>query len=158
MNSIGICSFILIRYVDLVLYYLYLFSSRFSYLQVVFDRDPAPQVEEYTVEELQHLKSEAILKNFKTEQTTFVAYLVPKKRKRDTTDDQQEPQEEEYQWIREYQYEVKTGSESMDTYFFEYTPDSVTYNEISTRVTLSKLKIQKVLTSYIYIYSSLPKG
>jgi RNA polymerase II-associated factor 1 len=105
------------------------------YSQIVFDRDPAPT--DTTPEEAKFAKLEAIVKGFSSAESSFVGYMVPKKRKRES-----EPQlgdEEEYEWIREYSYNMKKGSESTDSYFFTFTQDGAQYSEISTRVNLTKL-------------------
>jgi hypothetical protein len=80
-----------------------------------------------------------------------VAYTVPKKRKRDNDEDDEKPEgkyfwkirsnqsgfEEEYDWIREYNYKIQPES---DTYFFSLANGYVNYNPITHRVNLTKSK------------------
>ena len=112
----------------------------FSYQCVVFDRDPAPKAED-DPEQQQYLKSEAILKNMKrsTENgdTSFLAYMVPKKK---SQEENQEGQEIDYEWVREYSFEMKKGSSFADAFFFTLESDQATYNPIKTRINLTKLK------------------
>ena len=94
-----------------------------------------------TDSELTELRNQAILIGFTSEgrNMNVVAYLLPKKRKRED-DLFDEDEGVEYEWIREYTYEVKTGQEFADTYFFVMSDNNVTYNEIRNRVALSKVK------------------
>ena len=110
------------------------------YQVVVFDRDPLPTPEEAIIQE--EKKSEAILKNFGLDGRNFLAYMVPKKRKRDETETM-----EEFEWVREYSYEVKKGREFSDTYFLHFQEDKVVYTPINTRVQLTKSKTRVVSPS-----------
>eukprot|EP01114_Cavostelium_apophysatum_P018236 TRINITY_DN5601_c0_g1_i1.p1 TRINITY_DN5601_c0_g1~~TRINITY_DN5601_c0_g1_i1.p1 ORF type:complete len:419 (+),score=94.45 TRINITY_DN5601_c0_g1_i1:78-1334(+) len=104
------------------------------YSQVVLEK------EKVTDPERERQKNDAIIKAYSSEnQTKFFAYLVPKKRKRGE-DFEEDPVEEDYEWEREYSYEVKKGADYPDSYFFNFVNGHVYYDEISTRVNLSKLK------------------
>jgi len=107
-----------------------------SYLCLVFDRDPAPKLDDASREELEYLKSEAVLKNFGWGGTNFLAYMVPKKRKKE----EEVPTQEEFQWVREYSYEIKKGNEFANSYFFTFGSNCVSYRPISTRINLTKLQ------------------
>jgi len=142
-----------------------------TYSQVLFDTDPVSSVSHDTLteQERKELKSEAIIKGFAAEGSrSFIAYMVPKKRKRDASQDGSSEnnnsnassgngsgsnsnsnsnggveggqQQTEYDWVREYTYDMKTGKDFADTYFFTLAPDAIYYNEIGTRVTLMKFK------------------
>jgi RNA polymerase II-associated factor 1 len=147
-----------------------------TYQEVIFDTDPAPthlysshkrKRSHHTEsllssEEREELMSQAILKGFKKrnplnekEVISFVAYLVPNKRRK--TNPQSQPQsqslnnnntnnssqvteneEQEYYWVREYTYQVKQ-SEAQDSYLFIFHEDHVTYVPIAQTILLQKM-------------------
>ncbi|KAK2160811.1 hypothetical protein LSH36_127g19017 [Paralvinella palmiformis] len=114
--------------------------------QVIFDTDPAPtgHPQQLQVEEM----SQAIIKGMVDDSgDQFVAYFLPtedtlQKRHRDMehNTDYDETDEYEYMLAREYNWNVKNklskGYE--ETYFFVFKPEGVYYNELETRVRLSK--------------------
>lgn len=105
----------------------------YRYTQVVVEKERLKN------EEQEQQKKNAIIKAYVSDTgTKFFAYLVPKKRKRDEEENPFE--EEEYQWVREFSYDVKKGHDYPDCYFFKFADGSVHYNEIGTRVNLFKLK------------------
>jgi len=85
--------------------------------------------------------------------SNFLAYMVPKKRKREEEDDQRE----ELEWIREYSFEMKKGNEFADTFFFTFGEDSASYNSISTRINLTKIKAKGAIYQPSSITSSRKK-
>ncbi|CAH1127147.1 unnamed protein product [Ceutorhynchus assimilis] len=119
--------------------------------QVIFDSDPAPvgkgvpaQIEEM---------SQAMIRGVMDESgEQFVAYFLPieetlKKRREDFANGvaYQEDEEYEYKMAREYNWNVKSKASKgyEENYFFVIRPDGVYYNELETRVRLSKRR-QKV--------------
>lgn len=77
----------------------------------------------------------------------FVAYFLPtqetlKKRKRDEEDGVEylDSEEYEYSMAREYNWNVKNKASKgyEESYFFLFKNDGVYYNELETRVRLSK--------------------
>jgi len=54
----------------------------------------------------------------------------------------EEETEVEFDWIREYKYEMKRGDDFKDAYFFTFSEDRKTlfYNPIETRLNLTKYK------------------
>jgi hypothetical protein len=117
----------------------------FSYLQVIFDREPLP-------EEEKERQEKAILKNYKIENQDIVAFMVPKKRKLNTENGEEngkqeiEPEElpsedgNEFEWIRAYSSRSDTDFE--ERYLLVYRGDTVSYNRIESRYDLSKFKLQ----------------
>lgn len=114
--------------------------------QVIFDSDPAPKGRPLPaqIEEM----SQAMIRGMVDESgDQFVAYFLPteetqNKRKRDIDHEMDYDPEDIYDYIlaREYNWNVKNkafqGYE--ETYFFVFKPDGVYYNELETRVRLSK--------------------
>lgn len=114
--------------------------------QVIFDTDPAPagHPPQLQVEEM----SQAIIKGMVDDSgDQFVAYFLPteetlQKRHRDMEHNIDYDDSEEYEYVlaREYNWNVKNklskGYE--ETYFFVFKPEGVYYNELETRVRLSK--------------------
>ncbi|RWS05721.1 RNA polymerase II-associated factor 1-like isoform 1 [Dinothrombium tinctorium] len=114
---------------------------KYPFAQVQFDADPAPlsQMEEM---------SQAMIRGVMDESgEQFVAYFLPteetlRKRKRDEENSVEYIEEEEYEYkmAREYNWNVKNkfskGYE--ENYFFVFREDGVYYNELETRVRLSK--------------------
>ena len=92
--------------------------------------------------------SQAIIRGMVDESgDQFVAYFIPteetlKKRKRDDDDSvvYNEGDKYEYTLAREYNWNVKSKASKgyEETYFFVFRPDGVFYNELETRVRLSK--------------------
>ncbi|XP_052107195.1 RNA polymerase II-associated factor 1 homolog [Mytilus californianus] len=116
------------------------------FAQVIFDSDPAPKgrLAPNAMEEM----SQAMIRGAVDESgEQFVAYFLPNeetlgKRKRDAEEQVDYVPDEEYQYMlaREYNWNVKNklsrGYE--ETYFFVFRDDGVYYNELETRVRLSK--------------------
>lgn len=114
--------------------------------QVIFDSDPAPvaQTGAAALEEM----SQAMIRGMVDESgNQFVAYFLPTaetrgKRKRDgEIGVDYEPEDEyEYMLTREYNWNVKNKMSKgyEETYFFVMKPEGVYYNELETRVRLSK--------------------
>jgi hypothetical protein len=81
------------------------------------------------------------MKAFHLDTANFLAYMIPKKRKREPASVEEQ---EEFEWVREYSYEMKKGNEFPDVFFFTFDSNSVSYNPIQTRINLTKLKNAKV--------------
>lgn len=118
---------------------------RLPFAQVIFDSDPA------TVGKLKHADemSQAMIRGMMDENNEqFVAYFLPTrdtltKRKEDESREvtYQEDEEYEYELTREYNWNVKNKASKgyEETYFFVSRPgQGIFYNEIETRVRLSK--------------------
>ncbi|CAI9741817.1 RNA polymerase II-associated factor 1 homolog [Octopus vulgaris] len=116
------------------------------FAQVIFDSDPAPKARTPSVQAEE--MSQAMIRGAVDESgEQFVAYFLPteetcNKRKQDQTDDilYQPDDFYDYTLAREYNWNVKNklskGYE--ETYFFIFRDDVVYYNELETRVRLSK--------------------
>ncbi|ESO96428.1 hypothetical protein LOTGIDRAFT_115833, partial [Lottia gigantea] len=116
------------------------------FAQVLFDSDPAPKGQSLPVQ--MEEMSQAMIRGAVDESgEQFVAYFLPTdetltKRKRDAEDGQDYVEDEEYDYTlaREYNWNVKNklskGYE--ETYFFVFREDGVYYDELETRVRLSK--------------------
>ncbi|CAD1476426.1 unnamed protein product, partial [Heterotrigona itama] len=119
--------------------------------QVIFDSDPAPAGRSVPaqIEEM----SQAMIRGVMDESgEQFVAYFLPleetlEKRRRDFTAgiDYADDDEYEYKMAREYNWNVKSKASKgyEENYFLVIRQDGVYYNELETRVRLSKRR-QKV--------------
>eukprot|EP01118_Nematostelium_gracile_P013254 TRINITY_DN4987_c0_g4_i1.p1 TRINITY_DN4987_c0_g4~~TRINITY_DN4987_c0_g4_i1.p1 ORF type:complete len:362 (-),score=114.00 TRINITY_DN4987_c0_g4_i1:66-1151(-) len=108
-----------------------------AYLNVIFDNDPIPKDTSLTPSEQENLRNEAVLKNYSIDEgNNFLAYMIPKKRKRSETDEIEE--EEEFEWIREYSYQVRKGSDFNNSFFFLLGEKEVTYTRIATRINVDR--------------------
>ncbi|XP_003689974.1 RNA polymerase II-associated factor 1 homolog isoform X1 [Apis florea] len=119
--------------------------------QVIFDSDPAPTGRSVPaqIEEM----SQAMIRGVMDESgEQFVAYFLPleetlEKRRRDFTAgiDYADDEEYEYKMAREYNWNVKSKASKgyEENYFLVIRQDGVYYNELETRVRLSKRR-QKV--------------
>ncbi|XP_043918042.1 RNA polymerase II-associated factor 1 homolog [Protopterus annectens] len=115
--------------------------------QVIFDSDPAPK--EAVGSAAVEMMSQAMIRGMMDEEgNQFVAYFLPneetmKKRKRDFEEDIDYMPEDvyEYKIAREYNWNVKNKASKgyEENYFFIFREgDGVYYNELETRVRLSK--------------------
>ncbi|XP_077996878.1 RNA polymerase II-associated factor 1 homolog isoform X2 [Glandiceps talaboti] len=114
--------------------------------QVIFDNDPA--VKDKSVHHQLEEMSQAMIRGMVDESgEQFVGYFLPndetkRKRKRDFEEDIEYMPEEEYEYkmVREYNWNVKNKATKgyEENYFFVIRPDGVYYNELETRVRLSK--------------------
>ncbi|XP_071078793.1 RNA polymerase II-associated factor 1 homolog [Haliotis cracherodii] len=116
------------------------------FAQVLFDSDPAPKGQ--TLPAQMEEMSQAMIRGAVDESgEQFVAYFLPTdetigKRKHDGEDGVDYTPEEEYEYMlaREYNWNVKNklskGYE--ETYFFVFRESGVYYDELETRVRLSK--------------------
>ncbi|KAF7284753.1 hypothetical protein GWI33_021622 [Rhynchophorus ferrugineus] len=119
--------------------------------QVIFDSDPAPVGKQVPaqIEEM----SQAMIRGVMDESgEQFVAYFLPtedtlNKRREDFTNNvpYQDDEEYEYKMAREYNWNVKSKASKgyEENYFFVVRQDGIYYNELETRVRLSKRR-QKV--------------
>lgn len=114
--------------------------------QVMFDSDPAP-IGKTVPAQLEQM-SQAMIRGVMDESgEQFVAYFLPtestlEKRRRDFTNgiDYEDEEEYDYKIAREYNWNVKTKASKgyEENYFFVIRNDGVYYNELETRVRLSK--------------------
>ncbi|KAF5298598.1 hypothetical protein FQR65_LT09693 [Abscondita terminalis] len=114
--------------------------------QVIFDSDPAPTGKQVPsqIEEM----SQAMIRGVMDESgEQFVAYFLPtedtlQKRRDDFIKGipYQDDEEYEYKMAREYNWNVKSKASKgyEENYFLVIRPDGVYYNELETRVRLSK--------------------
>ncbi|XP_029347669.1 RNA polymerase II-associated factor 1 homolog isoform X3 [Acyrthosiphon pisum] len=126
---------------------------RFPCAQVIFDSDPAPMGRPVPaqIEEM----SQAMIRGVMDESgEQFVAYFLPSeetivKRREDAVEARpyDDDYEYEYKMAREYNWNVKSKSSKgyEENYFFIVQSDGVYYNELETRVRLSKRR-QKIGT------------
>lgn len=81
----------------------------------------------------------------------FLAYLLPKEKAAAAADSEEMQTEEaegtELEWVKEYQYNVRAAGDALATHFLAMTPDAVTYNEISTTISLKRKHFQNVMAS-----------
>ncbi|KAG7470688.1 hypothetical protein MATL_G00116510 [Megalops atlanticus] len=115
--------------------------------QVIFDSDPAPK--DISGPAAVEMMSQAMIRGMMDEEgNQFVAYFLPneetmRKRKRDFEEDLDYMPEEVYDYkiAREYNWNVKNKASKgyEENYFFIFRDgDGVYYNELETRVRLSK--------------------
>uniref|UniRef100_A0A3B1IKM0 RNA polymerase II-associated factor 1 homolog n=1 Tax=Astyanax mexicanus TaxID=7994 RepID=A0A3B1IKM0_ASTMX len=115
--------------------------------QVIFDSDPAPK--EVSGSAAVDMMSQAMIRGMMDEEgNQFVAYFLPnedtlRKRKRDVEEEMDYMPEElyDYKIAREYNWNVKNKASKgyEENYFFIFRDgDGVYYNELETRVRLSK--------------------
>ncbi|XP_064487881.1 RNA polymerase II-associated factor 1 homolog [Ornithodoros turicata] len=118
---------------------------KYPFAQVMFDSDPAP------VSELEEM-SQAMIRGVMDESgEQFVAYFLPtedtiRKRKRDAEEgvEYMDDDEYEYRMAREYNWNVKNKASKgyEENYFFVFRSTGVFYNELETRVRLSKRRLK----------------
>lgn len=118
---------------------------KYPFAQVMFDTDPAPLTQ---IEEM----SQAMIRGVMDESgEQFVAYFLPqeettKKRKRDSEEglDYVDAEEYEYKMAREYNWNVKNKASKgyEENYFFVFRDGAVYYDELETRVRLSKRRMK----------------
>lgn len=124
---------------------------RYPCAQVIFDSDPAPVGKQVPaqIEEM----SQAMIRGVMDESgEQFVAYFLPveetlEKRRQDFINNipYQDDEEYEYKMAREYNWNVKSKASKgyEENYFLVARNDGIYYNELETRVRLSKRR-QKV--------------
>ncbi|XP_055849169.1 RNA polymerase II-associated factor 1 homolog [Episyrphus balteatus] len=118
--------------------------------QVIFDSDPAPLGKNVPAQ-LEEM-SQAMIRGVMDESgEQFVAYFLPtdktlEKRREDFTNNliYKEDEEYEYKIAREYNWNVKSKASKgyEENYFFVMRNDGVYYNELETRVRLSKRRVK----------------
>ena len=77
----------------------------------------------------------------------FLAYLLPKEKTADDDDAAADDEGAELEWVKEYQYNVRAAGDALATHFLAMQPDQVTYNEISTTISLKRKHFQNVMAS-----------
>lgn len=132
---------------------------RYPFAQVIFDSDPAPANTDPVVATVK--MRQALIRGMMDESgEQFVAYFLPSdetldKRRREE-DGAEEGSEEaakedgaeetlDYRLTREYNWTVKNKASKgyEENYLFVMRPDSVTYNELETRVRLSRRRAKE---------------
>ncbi|OTF70540.1 RNA polymerase II-associated factor 1-like protein, partial [Euroglyphus maynei] len=123
---------------------------KYPFAQVMFDADPAQPEKEKEM-------SQAMIRGVMDESgEQFVAYFLPtedsmNKRKIDELEgrDYTENEEYEYTMAREYNWNVKNKATKgyEENYFFVWRDDAVCYNELETRVKLSKRRLKHTATN-----------
>uniref|UniRef100_T1JIF2 RNA polymerase II-associated factor 1 homolog n=1 Tax=Strigamia maritima TaxID=126957 RepID=T1JIF2_STRMM len=123
---------------------------RYPCAQVIFDSDPAPANRSVNVQ-IEEM-SQAMIRGVMDESgEQFVAYFLPTeetttKRKRDIDDSVEYRDEEEYDYkmAREYNWNVKNKASKgyEENYFFVFRETGVYYNELETKVRLSKRRVK----------------
>merc|ERR1719154_2208 len=118
--------------------------------QVIFDTDPAPA----GMNPMQQIEvmSQAMIRGVMDESgEQFVAYFLPtnetmEKRQTDFRQDKEytEGEEYEYKMAREYNWNVKSKQSKgyEENFFFLYREDGIYFNELETRVRLSKRRLK----------------
>jgi len=126
---------------------------KYPFAQVIFDADPAPvgQSAETQTEQM----SQALIRGMMDESgEQFVAYFLPTedtltKRRRDSEEGCPYVPEEvyDYKLAREYNWTVKNKASKgyEENYFFVFRQDGVFYNELETRVRLSRRRAKEGL-------------
>lgn len=119
---------------------------KYPFAQVMFDADPAPITK---IEEM----SQAMIRGVMDESgEQFVAYFLPtedtiNKRKIDELEGKEYGEDEEYEYLmaREYNWNVKNKATKgyEENYFFVWRDDCICYNELETRVRLSKRRVKQ---------------
>lgn len=120
---------------------------KYPFAQVMFDADPAPP-------EKAKEMSQAMIRGVMDEKgEQFVAYFLPteetmNKRKVDELERRDYIEEEEYEYAmaREYNWVVKSKASKgyAENYFFVFRDNAVCYNELETKVKLSKRRLKHV--------------
>lgn len=123
---------------------------KFPCAQVIFDSDPAPSGHSTTVQN--DMMAQAMIRGVMDESgEQFVAYFLPteetmEKRQRDFAmeRDYDDDQEYEYKMAREYNWNVKNKTQKgyEENYFVVQREDGLYYNELETRVRLSKRRLK----------------
>jgi len=124
-------------------------SWKYPFAQVTFDAEPCGIVDRSkSAQESAEEMSQAMIRGVMDESgEQFVAYFLPNtetlaKRKRDVENDVEYEHEEEYEYkmAREYNWNVKnkTSKGYEENYFFVLRDDAIYYNELETRVRLTK--------------------
>jgi len=123
-----------------------------SYVQMVFDIDPALEAPGDTTPRFpRHRVGQAIVKGSATQAREghapqqYVAYLLPKEGGEGSEGEgadggeaaRSSDEPKQYEWIREYAYEVRREHEG-ESYFFAMQPDRVVYNEFSSKMNLTR--------------------
>ena len=123
---------------------------KFPCAQVIFDADPAPQGPQ--LKDQIEMMSQAMIRGVMDESgEQFVAYFLPtdetrEKRKTDQEEgrEYEDDMDYEYKMSREYNWNVKskTSKGYEENYFFIKRDDGVYYDELETRVRLSKRRLR----------------
>ena len=123
---------------------------KFPCAQVIFDSDPAPHgLPSLTQNEMM---SQAMIRGVMDESgEQFVAYFLPteetmEKRKKDFAEEKEYDDEAEYEYkmFREYNWNVKSKASKgyEENYFMVQREDGLYYNELETRVRLTKRRLK----------------
>lgn len=119
---------------------------KYPFAQVIFDDDPSRKDPNLTSQEQIEEMSEAVIKALiDNDQKEYIGYFLPTaetraKRLREENDVEDENENSEYKLIREYNWnrKDKTMSGFEENYFLAMRDDAIVYNELETRVRLSR--------------------
>ncbi|UJR38032.1 hypothetical protein I4U23_030714 [Adineta vaga] len=117
---------------------------KYPFAQVIFDDDPSRKDPNITAQEQMEEMSEAVIKALvDNENKEYIGYFLPtpETRAKRSREDQDEADETyDFKLIREYNWtrKDKTMSGYEENYFLSLRDDSIVYNELETRVRLSK--------------------
>lgn len=109
-----------------------------AYTEVVFDADPLntllpARLEEMDAEERDYLRNRAVVRGIQNA-NQLVAFITPKRKR------EEEYEEEEYEQLHAFHFDVAKDADLKDNFFFVFTPDAVYFNELATRVKLRKVQ------------------
>lgn len=134
---------------------------KYPFAQVMFDAEPAPPEKEKEM-------SRAFIRGFvEPDGTQYVGYFMANentmnKRKLDELEDRDYIDNEEYEYdcMREYNWTVKNKNATKgfeEDYFFVWRDNEVCYNELETRLKLTKRRVkQEVPTKKVLVIKHRP--
>ncbi|CAF0921855.1 unnamed protein product [Rotaria sp. Silwood1] len=117
---------------------------KYPFAQVIFDDDPSRKDPTLTTQEQMEEMSEAVIKALiDADNKEYIGYFLPtaETRAKRAREEQDDPDESyDFKLIREYNWnrKDKTMSGFEENYFLSVKDDSIVYNELETRVRLSK--------------------
>ncbi|CAF1146691.1 unnamed protein product [Rotaria magnacalcarata] len=120
---------------------------KYPFAQVIFDDDPSRKDATVTGQEQMEEMSQAVIKALvDADNKEYIGYFLPTaetraKRAREEQEEVEDPDESyDFKLIREYNWnrKDKTMSGFEENYFLSVKDDSIVYNELETRVRLSK--------------------
>lgn len=126
------------------------------YTEVVFDSDPVSTLSQEKIKKMddddkQYLRNNAIVRGMRGQQ--LIAFMVPThgNRKRTRQEITDEGDDEEYEQVNAFHFDVAKDADLKDNYFFVFTPEAVYYNELATRVKLRKIQSKEEKTQLLEI-------
>lgn len=115
------------------------------YTEVVFDSDPVTtlaqdRIEQMSEEDKQYFRNNAIVRGIRGQQLIAFMAPTPGNRKRSRQEITEEGDDEDYEQVNAFHFDVAKDADLKDNYFFVFTPEAVYYNELATRVKLRKVQ------------------